>query len=96
MFAQFWPWSTAVERRSTLWRYRLAAGLAAAALLTQGCALTPPRPVDGDDASNPDLHVAPALYRPVLGNYSSQRPVEPKPWRGRNDRVAPTEKKDGQ
>lgn len=95
MFAQFWPRSAAVERRSTSWRYRLAAVLAAVALLTQGCAPIPSQPFVGAEASNPDVRVPPAPYRPVLGTYSRQRPVEPAPWRERNDRVAPTPKKDG-
>ena len=70
--------------------------LSAGALLAQGCAATPPRPFDGAKVADPGVRVPPAAYRPVLGNYSSQRPVEPSPWRERNDRVAPTPKKDGQ
>jgi hypothetical protein len=96
MYAQFWPRSAAAKRRSTLWRYRLPAVLAAAALLTQGCAPIPPRPFVGAEASDPDTRVPPVAYRPALGSYSSQRPVEPAPWRERNERVAPTQKKDGQ
>lgn len=96
MFAQFWSRSLAANRRPALWRYRLPAVLAACALLAQGCAASPPRPIQGADASNPNARVPPAAYRPVLGAYSRQRPVEPAPWRERNDRVAPTEKKDGQ
>jgi hypothetical protein len=95
MSAQIWPRSAAIGRRSTLWRYRLPAILAAVALLTHGCAPIPPRPFDGAEASDPDIRVPPAGYRSVLGNYSSQRPVEPAPWRERNDRVAPAQKKDG-
>jgi len=34
-----------------------------------------------------------ATYRPVLGGYVSQRPVDPAPWREQNDRVAPAEKR---
>lgn len=96
MSVQFWPRLAAAKRRSTLWRYRLPAVLAAAALLTQGCAPIPQLPFDGAKASDPGVRVPPAGYRSVLGNYSSQRPVEPAPWRERNDRVAPTQKKDGQ
>ncbi len=95
MFTQFWPRSAAAMRCSTLWRYRLPAVLAVVALLTQGCAPTPPRPSLAADPSDMDVRVPPAAYRPVLGNYSSQRPVEPKPWRERNDRVTPAPKKDG-
>jgi hypothetical protein len=96
MSAQFGPRSAAAKRRPTLWRYRLPVALAACALLAQGCAATPPRPFQGADASDPDVRVTPTAYRPVLGTYSSQRPVEPAPWRDPNDRVAPTLKKDGQ
>jgi len=95
MSKQFWPRPAAAMRRSILWRYRLPAVLAVAFLI-EGCAATPPRPFDGDKASDPDFRVPPAAYRPVLGDYSSQRPVEPLPWRERNDRVAPAPKKDGQ
>lgn len=95
MSKQFRPWPTAAMRRSNLWRYRLSAVLAAVALLTQGCAPTPPRPSLGADPSDSDARVPPAAYRSVLGDYSSQRPVEPTPWRERNERVAPAPKKDG-
>jgi hypothetical protein len=96
MSAQFWPRSAAANWRPTLWRYRLPAVLTACALLAQGCAATPPQPFQGADASNPDARVPSAAYRSVLGNYSSQRPVEPSPWRKSDERVAPTQKKDGQ
>ena len=95
MFTQFWPRSAAAMRCSTLWRYRLPAVLAAVALMTQGCAASPPRPFQEANASDPDARVPPTAYRPVLGTYSSQRPVEPAPWRERNDRVAPAPKKEG-
>ena len=96
MSAQFWPRSAATSRRPALRRYRLPAVLTACALLVQGCAASPPRPFQGADASNPGARVPPTAYRPVLGTYSSQRPVEPAPWIARNDRVAPPPKKDGQ
>ena len=96
MFAQFWPRSAAAMRRSKVWRYLPAIVLAAGALLAQGCAPIPPQPFAGAEASDPDVRVPPAAYRPVLGTYSRQRPVEPSPWRERNDRVAPTQKKEGQ
>jgi hypothetical protein len=96
MSKQFRPRSVAAMRRSIIRRYWLLAAFAAGALLMQGCASIPPQPFDGAEASDPDIRVPPAGYRSVLGNYSSQRPVEPSPWRERNDRVAPTEKKDGQ
>lgn len=96
MSAQFWPRSVSANRYLTLWRYRLPVVLTACALLAQGCAAISPQPFQGAGASNPDARVPPTTYRPVLGTYSSQRPVEPAPWRERNDRVAPAPKKDGQ
>jgi hypothetical protein len=43
--------------------------------------------------ADPDARVRPAPYRSVTSGYVSRRPVEPQPWRGRNDAVAPQEKK---
>ena len=74
----------------------LPAMLAACALLIQGCAQVPPPPLGGADISDPDARVPSATYRPVLGAYSSQRPVDPLPWTERNQRVTPAPKRDGQ
>lgn len=41
------------------------------------------------DPSDPDVPVRAASYRSVLSGYTAQRPVEPKPWREQNERVAP-------
>jgi hypothetical protein len=48
---------------------------------------TTPHPAD------PETRVRAAPYRSVTSGYVSRRPVEPRPWRGRNDAVAPQEKK---
>lgn len=93
MSLQFWPWPATALRRAALWRYRRLAALTACALLLQGCAATPPRPLAGDDASDPAARVPAVGYRSVLGGYSTQRPVEPSAWRERNDRAAPPPKK---
>jgi hypothetical protein len=61
-------------------------------LLTAGCLSTPERPSAGPDPSDPKTRAPAAAYRPVLGGYVSQRPVEPAPWREQNDRVAPAQK----
>ena len=61
-------------------------------LLTSACFSTPERPVAGPDPSDPNARAPATAYRPVLGGYVSQRPVEPAPWRKQNDRVAPAEK----
>lgn len=81
MSAKFWP---------------LAAMLFACALLIQGCAQSSPRPLGDAEVSDPDARVPSATYRPVLGAYSSQRPVDPLPWTERNQRVTPAPKRDGQ
>ncbi len=36
--------------------------------------------------------VPPSAYRSTLGSYTSQRPVEPTPWREQNERIAPSPK----
>jgi hypothetical protein len=46
-----------------------------------------PHPADSE------ARVRPAPYRSVTRGYVSRRPVEPQPWRGRNDAVTPQEKK---
>lgn len=84
MSLQFWSWPAAALRRATLWRYRRYAALTVCALLLQGCTATPPRPLAGDDASDPAARVPAVGYRSVLGSYSTQRPVEPSAWRERN------------
>ena len=61
-------------------------------LLTSACFSTPERPVTGPDPSDPSARAPATAYRPVLGGYVRQRPVEPAPWREQNDRVAPAEK----
>ena len=57
------------------------------------CVSAPEPPVAGPDPADPQVRVPATAYRPVLGGYSSQRPVEPAPWRERNERVAPAERR---
>jgi hypothetical protein len=59
------------------------------ALLAQGCRTDPPAPTAGRDPSDPRAPVARSTYQSTLGSYSSQRPVEPTPWREQNQGVAP-------
>ena len=61
-------------------------------LLTTACVSTAERPIAGPDPSDPNARAPAIAYRPVLGGYVSQRPVEPAPWREQNDRVAPAQK----
>jgi hypothetical protein len=64
------------------------AALAAAVILLNACSQTPQR-LAGPDPSDPQAPARPAAYRPVIGPYASQRPVEPLPWRDQNDRLTP-------
>jgi hypothetical protein len=96
MSVYFWAYSIASKRWFALWRFRPAAGLTAVALLIQGCAPIPPRPFQGANAADPAARVRAMTYRPVLGTYTSQRPVDPASWRERNERVAPAPKLGGQ
>ena len=57
------------------------------------CMSVPERPATGPDPSDPKVRVPAAAYRPILGGYTSQRPVEPAPWRERNERVTPAERR---
>lgn len=72
-----------------LWRAVL--GLCAAALVAS-CVSAPPVSLAGADPSDPQVRVPPAAYRSAFERYSSQRPVEPSPWREQNERVAPQPK----
>ncbi len=56
-----------------------------------GCAQSPP-PVlhSGPDPDDAKAGAAPAAYRPVTAGTVYYQPVEPKPWRDMNDRVAPS------
>ena len=54
-----------------------------------GCAAAPPQQVA---AADPAVRVPAAAYRPVLGGYTSLRPVEPLSWREQNERVMPRPK----
>ena len=69
-----------------------AAGVIALCLLLAACFGAPQRPIAGPDPSDPNVRAPAVTYRPVLGGYVSQRPVEPAPWREQNDRVAPAPK----
>ena len=71
------------------WRLFAAALLG---LVLQACSETRAEPVSRPDPSKPQVRVPATPYRPVTGGYVSRRPVEPLPWRERNDRVAPPAK----
>ncbi len=62
----------------------------ALALLVQGCAA--PIPLAGPNPADPGVRVPAVAYRPSMGKYPSQRPVEPSGWREQNERVTPAPK----
>jgi hypothetical protein len=67
-----------------------AAGLSLLVCLMLGaCAGPLPRSVAAADRQSSSPAIA---YRPALSGYEAARPVEPMPWRERNDAVAPKEK----
>ncbi|MBP0578543.1 hypothetical protein J8I29_04400 [Labrys sp. LIt4] len=65
----------------------------ALAVALSACA-PPPKLAVGPDPSNPDTPVPRLHYTPVTSGTLDFRPVEPRPWVERNDRVAP--KREGQ
>ncbi len=73
-------------------RFGPLATLIVLALVGHGCSAAPPSPVTGPDPANPRAPVPSSAYRSTLGSYTSQRPVEPTPWREQNERIAPSPK----
>jgi hypothetical protein len=71
---------------------RVFAAVCAAALTTLGCSAPPASPVVGRDPSNPSSRTPAVGYRSTTAPYSSQRPVEPGPWREQNERAMPPAK----
>jgi hypothetical protein len=71
---------------------RLFAATCAVALVTHGCTAPPVAPVAGGDPSDPSARTPAVSYRSTTAPYSSQRPVEPGPWREQNERAAPPPK----
>jgi hypothetical protein len=83
---------TSARAAVTAWRGATARPRALGALLT--CALlsacaAPQRSVP---AAEPHGGSAPVRHQPALTGYQASRPADPKPWRERNDAVAPKEK----
>ncbi len=59
-------------------------------LIGSACAGPPlPSLVSGPDPSNAQAGVPAGTYTPVTAGTVDHQPVEPKPWREMNDRVAP-------
>lgn len=64
---------------------------AALASVLAACA-QPLQPFSGPDPADSAARVAAVGYRSTTGSYTSQRPVEPAPWREQNERVMPQPK----
>lgn len=95
MFAHFQAKSAALwGRRAVSFRTRLAPaiGVVALCLLSAACVTTPHEPFAGPDPSSPSIRVPLTGYRSTIGRYTSQRPVEPAPWREQNERITPAPK----
>ena len=95
MFAHFWAKSAALRGRyvTPIQSWLLGAiGVAALSVLTSACVTTPSAPYAGADPSDPGIRVPAVSYRSTMGRYTSQRPVEPAPWREQNERVTPAPK----
>ncbi len=79
-----------VERLSGI-RFRIFAGMIAAAFALAGC-MSATVPLVGADPADPGAKIAGVGYRSTVAPYSSLRPAVPSPWRDQNDRVAPPPK----
>ena len=93
MFAYIQAKSAALgQRRVVPFRIRPVAAIGGVALclLAAACVATSHAPYAGPDPANPNVRVPSAGYRSVIGGYTSQRPVEPAPWREQNERVTPS------
>ena len=69
-------------------RFRVIATLALVSAALGACSVASSQG-SGPHPADPQARVPAASYRPVTGGYASQRPVEPLPWRERNERVTP-------
>lgn len=67
--------------------------LAIATLALSGCVPVTTQVATADPA-DPAAKTARVGYRSTVGPYTSLRPVEPAPWRERNDAVTPQPKQD--
>jgi hypothetical protein len=95
MFAQFSTRLPALGReRMASFRRRLTVlgPLGVLCLAAAACSAPPSPPFGGPDPSDPRARVPRAAYSSTVAPYTSQRPVEPRPWLEQNRRVAPAEK----
>lgn len=80
------------RRFNTLPRLGVLFALCLIAMFAQGCARRPSAALAGNDPSDPTARVPAASYRPVIDPHQTSRPVDPAPWRGRNDATGPASK----
>jgi hypothetical protein len=71
-----WAWVTATRRAGH------CALLILEALIIQGCAATPQRPLAGSNPADPGVRVPATSYRPALRDFHRVPPNEPGPWSG--------------
>ena len=83
----------AFTRQTTLFRLRHAGFVSIFCLpLLAACASAPTPVTSGRHPDDPQARVPAIAYRQAVSGYVSARPVGPRPWRERNDNVAPKEK----
>ena len=80
-------------QRNVSWQFSSALLLLLVTPLVQGCTGLSAPPRTGLDPSDPAVRLPVTSYRTVTGGYQSRRPVDPAPWRERNDGVAPAPKR---
>jgi hypothetical protein len=68
------------------------AAVLAVVLMLAGCSDRPSNPVAGPDPANAAAPAPRVGYRSTLGDYKSQRPASPGPWREQNEQVTPQPK----
>jgi hypothetical protein len=66
-----------------------APGIITLALAGLSACAPPPLPLAGPDPSRPEAPAAGVTYSSTTAPYTSRRPVNPAPWRQRNDSVTP-------
>ncbi len=84
MFSQSQAHAASFERlrkTSFLRRFGKLASIPVLAAAAHGCAATPISPFPGPDPSDASLRVPAVSYRPAIGPFASQRPVEPGQWK---------------
>ena len=88
-----WPsraYLAAFGRRMTLFLRRLSSLTTVCIIvaLANGCAVPPLSPLAGRDPSDPTARTKAVDYRSATAPYTSQRPIEPKPWQEQNQQPA--------